>query len=63
MLLYVTVTRARPETVAYLITHGLKIVGGAGGGHRDRQKLILNHIACGTEVDRAESVIQLRFPG
>jgi len=32
MLLYVAVTRAQPEPVAYLIAHGLKIAGGAGGG-------------------------------
>lgn len=31
-LLYVGVTRARPEPFAYLVAHGLKILGGAGGG-------------------------------
>src|SRR5712692_11852063 len=31
-LLYVGLTRARPEPLAYLVAHGLKILGGAGGG-------------------------------
>ena len=31
-LLYVALTRAHPEPVAYLIAHGLKIAGGAAGG-------------------------------
>jgi putative membrane protein (TIGR04086 family) len=31
-LLYVGLTRARPEPVAYLIAHALKILGGAAGG-------------------------------
>jgi hypothetical protein len=31
-LLYVAVTRARPEPFAYLVAHGLKILGGAAGG-------------------------------
>lgn len=31
-LLYVGLTRARPEPFAYLLAHGLKILGGAGGG-------------------------------
>jgi hypothetical protein len=32
VLLYVAMTLARPEPVAYLVANGLKIVGGAGGG-------------------------------
>jgi hypothetical protein len=32
MLLYVGVTRAHPEPFAYLVAHGLKILGGAAGG-------------------------------
>lgn len=31
-LLYVGLTRVRPEPFAYLVAHGLKILGGAGGG-------------------------------
>jgi len=31
-LLYVGLTRARPEPFAYLVAHGLKILGGAAGG-------------------------------
>ncbi len=31
-LLYVALTLARPEPFAYLVAHGLKILGGAGGG-------------------------------
>jgi hypothetical protein len=31
-LLYVGLTRGRPEPFAYLVAHGLKILGGAGGG-------------------------------
>ena len=31
-LLYVGLTLARPEPFAYLVAHGLKILGGAGGG-------------------------------
>jgi len=31
-LLYVAMTAARPEPVAYLVANGLKIVGGAAGG-------------------------------
>lgn len=31
-LLYVAVTRAHNEPFAYLVAHGLKILGGAGGG-------------------------------
>ncbi len=31
-LLYVALTRAHPEPVAYLVAHGLKLLGGAGGG-------------------------------
>jgi hypothetical protein len=31
-LLYVGLTRARPEPFAYLVAHVLKILGGAGGG-------------------------------
>lgn len=31
-LLYVALTLARPEPFAYLAAHGLKILGGAGGG-------------------------------
>jgi hypothetical protein len=31
-LLYIALTLARPEPFAYLVAHGLKILGGAGGG-------------------------------
>ena len=31
-LLYVGLTLARPEPLAYLVAHGLKILGGAAGG-------------------------------
>jgi hypothetical protein len=31
-LLYVGLTRGRPEPVAYLVAHALKILGGAAGG-------------------------------
>ena len=31
-LLYVAVTKAHPEPLAYLMAHGLKLLGGAGGG-------------------------------
>ena len=31
-LLYVALTLARPEPFAYLVAHGLKILGGLGGG-------------------------------
>jgi len=31
-LLYVGLTRARPEPLAYIVAHALKILGGAGGG-------------------------------
>lgn len=31
-LLYVALTRAHPEPFAYVVAHGLKILGGAGGG-------------------------------
>ena len=31
-LIYVALTRGRPEPVAYLVAHGLKIIGGAAGG-------------------------------
>lgn len=31
-LLYVGLTRAQPEPLAYLVAHALKILGGAGGG-------------------------------
>ena len=31
-LLYVALTLARPEPFAYLVAHGLKILGGVGGG-------------------------------
>jgi hypothetical protein len=32
MLIYIALSRARPEPMAYVIAHGLKLVGGAGGG-------------------------------
>jgi putative membrane protein (TIGR04086 family) len=32
MLIYIGLTRAQPEPLAYVIAHGLKLVGGAGGG-------------------------------
>jgi putative membrane protein (TIGR04086 family) len=32
MLLYVALTRGRPEPPAYLVAHVLKIIGGAAGG-------------------------------
>jgi hypothetical protein len=32
MLIYIAVTRAQPEPLAYVIAHGLKLAGGAGGG-------------------------------
>jgi putative membrane protein (TIGR04086 family) len=31
-LIYVALTRGRPEPAAYLVAHGLKIFGGAAGG-------------------------------
>ena len=31
-LIYVALTRGRPEPLAYLIAHGLKLLGGAAGG-------------------------------
>ena len=31
-LLYVAMTAARPEPMAYLVAHGLKVIGGAVGG-------------------------------
>ena len=31
-LIYVALTRGRPEPAAYLVAHGLKIIGGAAGG-------------------------------
>lgn len=31
-LIYVGLTRARPEPLAYLVAHALKILGGAAGG-------------------------------
>jgi putative membrane protein (TIGR04086 family) len=31
-LIYVGLTRGHPEPVAYLVAHGLKIIGGAAGG-------------------------------
>ena len=31
-LIYVALTRAKPEPAAYLLAHGLKILGGAAGG-------------------------------
>jgi hypothetical protein len=31
-LIYVGLTRGRPEPLVYLVAHGLKIVGGAAGG-------------------------------
>jgi len=32
MVIYVALTLARPEPVAYLIAHGLKLLGGMAGG-------------------------------
>lgn len=32
-LIYVGLTRGRPEPLAYLVAHGLKIIGGATGGY------------------------------
>ncbi|MFZ0631230.1 MAG: hypothetical protein WAM56_08060 [Acidobacteriaceae bacterium] len=32
MLIYIALTRAQPEPIAYVIAHVLKLVGGAGGG-------------------------------
>jgi len=32
MLIYIGLTRARPEPLAYVIAHGLKLAGGAAGG-------------------------------
>jgi putative membrane protein (TIGR04086 family) len=32
MLIYIGLTRAQPEPLAYVIAHVLKLVGGAGGG-------------------------------
>lgn len=37
-LLYVGLTLARPEPLAYLVAHGLKILGGAGGGAFARRR-------------------------
>ena len=37
-LLYVALTLARPEPFAYLAAHGLKILGGAGGGLAMRRR-------------------------
>jgi hypothetical protein len=31
-LIYVALTRAQPEPTAYIVAHGLKILGGAAGG-------------------------------
>lgn len=31
-LIYLALTRARPEPMAYVIAHGLKLLGGTGGG-------------------------------
>ena len=31
-IIYVALTRGRPEPVAYLVAHGLKLLGGAAGG-------------------------------
>jgi len=32
MAIYIALSRAQPEPMAYVIAHGLKLVGGAGGG-------------------------------
>jgi hypothetical protein len=32
MLIYIALTRAQPEPFAYVLAHGLKLLGGAGGG-------------------------------
>jgi hypothetical protein len=32
MLIYLALTRLQPEPFAYVIAHGLKLLGGAGGG-------------------------------
>jgi hypothetical protein len=32
MLIYIALTRAQPEPFAYIVAHGLKLVGGAAGG-------------------------------
>ncbi len=32
MLIYIALTRAQPEPLAYVIAHGLKLLGGAMGG-------------------------------
>jgi putative membrane protein (TIGR04086 family) len=31
-LIYIAITRAQPEPIAYIVAHGLKLVGGALGG-------------------------------
>jgi uncharacterized membrane protein len=38
-LLYVALTRGRPEPWAYLVAHALKILGGAAGGAAARRKI------------------------
>jgi len=37
-LLYVGLTRGRPEPTAYLVAHVLKILGGAAGGFAERRR-------------------------
>ena len=37
-LIYVALTRARPEPVAYIVAHALKLVGGACGGFVAQQR-------------------------
>ncbi len=32
MLIYIALTRAQPEPFVYVLAHGLKLLGGAGGG-------------------------------
>lgn len=49
-LLYVGLTLGRPEPFAYLVAHGLKILGGAGGGLWEQSRRTRS------AVDRASAV-------
>lgn len=39
MLIYIALTRAQPEPAAYVLAHGLKLLGGAAGGWMAGHKL------------------------
>ncbi len=54
-LIYVALTRGRPEPPAYLIAHALKILGGAAGGivaAAQRQKLAQQLDTAAGEIQR-----------